>query len=150
MKTLSSHWHGLVAVLVMSFPLCALAVDITTMPTEELQERYENLTHQLRCMQCQNNSIADSPVGLASDLRLQVKEQLIAGKSNAEILAYMAKRYGNYILFTPPMEPATAWIWILPVVAAVGGILVGFRIVRRRATLVDDKIEDNEVDEAIK
>ena len=140
----------LVLVAALTWSLAAVAVDITVLPTAELQERYENLTHQLRCMQCQNNSIADSPVGLASDLRLQVNEQLIAGKSDAEILAYMAKRYGNYILFTPPMEPATAWIWILPVVAALGGILVGFRIVRRRATLVDDKIEDNEVDEAIK
>ena len=140
----------LVLIAALTLSLGALAIDITVLPNAELQQRYENLTHQLRCMQCQNNSIADSPVGLASDLRQQVKEQLIAGRSDAEILAYMANRYGNYILFTPPMERATAWIWILPVVAALGGIFIGFRIVRRRATLVDDKIEDNEVDEALK
>jgi cytochrome c-type biogenesis protein CcmH len=147
MKSAGSYLRNLVLLLVFAWPPCALAVDITVLPTAELQQRYEHLTHQLRCMQCQNNSIADSPVGLASDLRLQVKEQLLAGKTDKEILAYMAQRYGNYILFTPPMEPATAWIWILPVVAALAGIVIGIRIVRRRAMLVDDKIEDNEVDQ---
>jgi cytochrome c-type biogenesis protein CcmH len=122
------------------------AVDITVLPNAELQERYENLTRQLRCMQCQNNSIADSPVDLAADLRKLVKEQLIAGKSDQEILDYMANRYGNYILFTPPMEPATAWIWILPGLAALAGLFIGFRIVRRRSALVgtDDGIENEE------
>jgi cytochrome c-type biogenesis protein CcmH len=123
-----------------------IAVDITVLPNAELQERYENLTRQLRCMQCQNNSIADSPVDLAADLRKLVKEQLIAGKSDQEILDYMANRYGNYILFTPPMEPATAWIWILPGLAALAGLFIGFRIVRRRSALADtdDGIENEE------
>lgn len=122
------------------------AVDITVLPNAELQERYENLTRQLRCMQCQNNSIADSPVGLATDLRNLVREQLIAGKSDQEILDYMSNRYGNYILFTPPMEPATAWIWILPGLAALAGLFIGFRIVRRRSALVgtDDPVESEE------
>lgn len=127
-------------------PSRALAVDITVLPNEELQERYENLTRQLRCMQCQNNSIADSPVDLAADLRKLVKEQLIAGKSDQEILDYMASRYGNYILFTPPMEGATMWVWVLPLLAAVGGLFIGFRIVRRRSALVgsDDSLENEE------
>lgn len=135
--------------LVMALALCvgAHAVDITVLPNEELQQRYEELTRQLRCMQCQNNSIADSPVGLAADLRLQVKEQLVAGRTDQEILDYMAHRYGNYILFTPPMESSTAWIWILPGVALLGGIFIAVRIVRRRATLVDTD-DSPEQDEA--
>ncbi len=120
-----------------AWSMWALAVDITVLPNEELQQRYEELTRQLRCVKCQNNSIADSPAGLAADLRAQVKEQLIAGKSDAEILDYMANRYGNYILFTPPMESSTAWIWILPGVAVLAGLFIAFRIVRRRATLLD-------------
>jgi cytochrome c-type biogenesis protein CcmH len=115
----------------------AFAVDITTMPNPQLQQRYETLTHELRCMQCMNNSIADSPVGLASDLRRDVKEMLEAGKTDAEIRAYMVQRYGNVILFTPPMSGASAWVWILPALAAVAGLLIGVRIVRRRAGLVD-------------
>jgi cytochrome c-type biogenesis protein CcmH len=141
--------RGILLLVFLAWSMSALAVDITVLPNEELQQRYEHLTHQLRCMQCQNNSIADSPVGLASDLRLQVKEQLLAGKSDKEILAYMAQRYGNYILFTPPLERGTAWIWILPLVAVLGGVLTGVRIVRRRSTLVDNDDEIPE-DEAAK
>ena len=63
----------------------AAAVDPTQLPDPKLQQRYETLTHELRCMQCQNESIADSPVDLAADLRRQVKEQLLAGKSDPQI-----------------------------------------------------------------
>jgi cytochrome c-type biogenesis protein CcmH len=129
-------------VLVMSG--AAFAVDPTIMPNAELQQRYEHLTHELRCMQCMNNSIADSPVGLASDLRRDVKEMLEAGKTDAEIRTYMVQRYGNVILFTPPMSGSSAWVWILPAIAAVAGLLIGVRIVRRRASLVDQ--DDSVVD----
>ena len=124
----------------------ALAVDPTTLPTPELQARYEAMTHELRCMQCMNNSIADSPVGLASDLRRDVKELLLAGKTDDEIRAYMVERYGNVILFTPPMSGSSAWVWVLPGLAAIGGLLIAVRIVRRRSNLVeqDDSIVDGE------
>ena len=124
----------------------AFAVDPTTLPTPELQARYEAMTHELRCMQCMNNSIADSPVGLASDLRRDVKELLLAGKSDDEIRAYMVQRYGNVILFTPPMSGSSAWVWVLPGLAAIGGLLIAVRIVRRRSNLVeqDDSIVDGE------
>ena len=124
----------------------AFAVDPTTMPTPELQQRYEEITHGLRCMQCMNNSIADSPVGLASDLRRDVKELLLAGKTDAEIRAYMVQRYGNVILFTPPVSGSSLWVWILPGLAALAGLLIGVRIVRRRASLVeqDESVVDGE------
>jgi len=121
------------------------AVDITTLPTPQLQARYESLTHELRCMQCMNNSIADSPVGLASDLRRDVKEQLLAGKTDDQIRAHMVARYGNVILFTPPMDSSTAWVWVLPVLAAVFGLIVGIRIVRQRGRMVEQ--DDSPVDE---
>src|SRR5262245_20947550 len=72
------------------------AVDPTEMPTPELQQRYLALTHELRCMQCQNESIADSPVGLAADLRRQVREMLIAEKSDEDVRNYMVARYGDF------------------------------------------------------
>jgi len=119
------------------------AIDITVLPDEKLQARYEALTHEFRCMQCQNNTIADSPVGLASDLRRDVKELLIAGKSDDEIRAYMVARYGNVILFTPPFAGAAIWVWLTPLAALVGGIVVALVIVRRRGRLVgaDDSEE---------
>lgn len=127
----------------------AFAIDITVLPDAALQERYENLTHEFRCMQCQNNSIADSPVGLASDLRRDVKELLLAGKTDDEIRAYMVQRYGDVILFRPPFKPRTAWVWIVPMIVFAGGLFVGYRIVRRRGALVanDDSSVDTVTDE---
>ncbi len=90
------------------------AIDTTQLPDPVLQARYEALTHELRCMQCQNQSIADSPVGLASDLRREVAELLIAGKTDTEVREYMAARYGDFILFKPRVSLRTAWLWALP------------------------------------
>lgn len=146
-----SRRHGAamsLVVLLAALGGSASAVDITVLPNEELQQRYESLTRQLRCVKCQNNNIADSPAGLAADLRAQVKEQLLAGKSDAEILDYMSSRYGNYILFTPPMESSTAWIWILPGLGVLAGLYIAIRIVRRRASLVNDDPDPVDGDDA--
>jgi cytochrome c-type biogenesis protein CcmH len=129
------------------FAGAAIAVDTTVLPDAKLQERYESLTHEIRCMQCQNNSIADSPAGLASDLRRDVKEMLIAGKSDDEIRAYMVERYGNVILFNPPLSKSTAWVVFAPAIAVIGGVIVAFVLVGRRRRLVegDDSVVDDEV-----
>lgn len=130
-------------IALISSVLCGLlfaratpAIDITVLPDEKLQQRYEALTHEFRCMQCQNNTIADSPVGLASDLRRDVAEMLVAGKSDDEIRAYMVARYGNVILFTPPFKGSAIWVWLTPLAALLGGIAVAVVIVRRRGKLV--------------
>jgi len=128
---------ALLAVSMMLMPLAASAVDFDAMPTPELQQRYDDLTHELRCMQCQNQSIADSPVGLASDLRRDVREQLIAGKTDEEIRTAMVARYGNFILFRPPFKPGTAWVWIAPFLLLILGVFVTVRIVRQRARMVE-------------
>jgi cytochrome c-type biogenesis protein CcmH len=129
------------------FAGAAIAVDTTVLPDAKLQGRYESLTHEIRCMQCQNNSIADSPAGLASDLRRDVKEMLIAGKSDEEIRAYMVERYGNVILFNPPLSKSTAWVVFAPVIAVIGGVIVALVLVGRRRKLVDsdDSVVDDEV-----
>jgi cytochrome c-type biogenesis protein CcmH len=121
----------------------AFAIDITVLPDEKLQQRYEALTHQFRCMQCQNNTIADSPVGLASDLRRDVAEMLVAGKTDDEIRAYMVQRYGNVILFTPPFRGSAIWVWLTPLAALVGGIVVAIVIVRRRGRLIATDTSDD-------
>lgn len=123
-----------------------VAVDVDALPTAELQERYDSLTHELRCMQCQNQSIADSPVGLASDLRRDVREQIIAGKTDAEIRAQMVARYGNIILFRPPFQATTAWVWLLPLLLLLVGVYVAVRIVRQRTAMVaaDDSVVEPE------
>jgi cytochrome c-type biogenesis protein CcmH len=129
--------------------LTAGAVDIDAMPTPQLQQRYDALTHELRCMQCQNQSIADSPVGLASDLRRDVREQLLAGKTDDEIRTAMVARYGNFILFRPPFERGTAWVWIAPFVLLLVGAFVTVRIVRQRSRMVANDPSDPDKDEPV-
>ncbi len=119
----------------------AYAVDPTEMPTPELQERYLALTHELRCMQCQNEAIADSPVSLAADLRRQVREMLLAGKSDDDVRNYMVARYGDFILFRPRVSSRTIWLWSAPGILLLIGAAVAVRITKKRAALVD---QDNE------
>jgi cytochrome c-type biogenesis protein CcmH len=114
------------------------ALDTTVLPDPKLQARYLALTHELRCMQCQNESIADSPVDLAADLRTQVREQLLAGRSDEEIRNWMAARYGDFILFRPRYSWRNAWLWTAPAVLLALGAGISWRIVRTRTRLVAD------------
>ncbi len=104
-----------------------------------LQTRFERITKELRCLVCQNESIADSNVELASDLRRQVREMLLAGKSDDAIFSFMTDRYGEFVRFAPPLSPKTALIWGAPfVLLLLGGIIV-YRIVRHRSRMPLDE-----------
>jgi cytochrome c-type biogenesis protein CcmH len=144
------HIHASAAALLGAMLLgmagVSLAVDVQPLPTPEMQRRFDDLTHELRCMQCQNQSIADSPVGLASDLRRDVREQIIAGKADDEIRDSMVARYGNVILFRPPFDRSTAWVWLAPFLLLIVGLFVAVRIVRQRASMVagDDSVVDTD------
>ncbi len=114
----------------------AVAVDPTQLPDPALQARYVALTHELRCMQCQNESLADSPVDLAADLRRQVRELLLAGKTDDEVRAWMAARYGDFILFKPRYSLRNAWLWGAPVALLLIGALIAWRVIRQRTALL--------------
>jgi cytochrome c-type biogenesis protein CcmH len=122
------------------------AVDPTELPDPRLQARYVALTHELRCMQCQNESLADSPVDLAADLRREVRDQLLAGKSDDEIRAWMSARYGDFILFRPRYSLRNAWLWGAPAALLLIGALVCWRVVRNRMTLLPADHEPLEED----
>jgi cytochrome c-type biogenesis protein CcmH len=136
--------------LLVSFVLCAArvahAIDATSIPDPVLEARYLGLTHELRCMQCQNESIADSPVGLASDLRREVRDMLLAGKSDEDVRNYMVSRYGEFILFRPRFSLRNAWLWLAPPVLLLIGLTVAVRVVRQRTALVatDHDTDENE------
>jgi cytochrome c-type biogenesis protein CcmH len=105
-----------------------------------LQARYEHITQDLRCLVCQNESIADSNVELASDLRRQVREMLVAGKSDDAIFAFMTDRYGEFVRFRPPLEPKTLFIWGAPFIMLLLGGAIIYRVVRQRSRLpLDDE-----------
>ena len=122
------------------------AVDPTELPDPRLQARYVALTHELRCMQCQNESLADSPVDLAADLRREVRDQLLAGKSDDDIRAWMSARYGDFILFRPRYSLRNAWLWGAPAALLLIGALVCWRVVRNRMTLLPADHEPLEED----
>jgi cytochrome c-type biogenesis protein CcmH len=119
----------------------AFAIDITQFDDPAKQEQYLRLTHELRCMQCLNTSIADSQVDLAADLRKEVYDMVAAGKTDDQIRKYMVDRYGEFILFRPLTNARNMWLWLAPGIFLVIGAIVAVRILRQRARLVD---QDNE------
>ena len=105
-----------------------------------LQSRFERIAGELRCLVCQNESIADSNVELAADLRRQVREMLVAGKSDDAIFKFMTDRYGEFVRFSPPLEPKTLLIWGAPfIMLLLGGVII-YRIARQRSRMpLDDE-----------
>jgi cytochrome c-type biogenesis protein CcmH len=110
-------------------------------PDPALEQRVMRLTAELRCLVCQNQSLADSHADLAIDLKNQVRSQMQAGKSDAEIREYMVARYGDFVLYRPPLKPTTALLWAGPfVLLAGGGLALGFYLRRRRGRLAESEL----------
>jgi cytochrome c-type biogenesis protein CcmH len=144
----SRHAAAVLSLLaVLACGRATLAVDPTEMPTPELQRRYLALTHELRCMQCQNESLADSPVLLAADLRAEVRDMLLAGKSDADVRAFMVARYGDFILFRPRFTARTAWLWLAPGALLLVGAIVLVRVVRARTRFLEQDVGPVDEDE---
>ena len=111
-----------------------------------LEARVQAVAAELRCLVCQNQTIADSTSGLAEDLRREVREQLKRGVSNDAVVQYMTDRYGDFVRYRPPFKATTALLWIGPsalLVLGLGGLVL---VLRRRARLAPDRFEPDEVD----
>jgi cytochrome c-type biogenesis protein CcmH len=102
-----------------------------------MQARYEQLTHELRCLTCRNYPIAESDVPLAADLRRQVRELLIAGKTDDEIRTYMTDRYSDYVLYKPPVATRTLLLWAAPALLLLGGLVAAGVVIARKSRLPD-------------
>jgi len=101
------------------------------------QARYERLNRELRCLQCQNQTIADSTAPLAADLRREVREMIKAGHTDAQIRQFMLERYGDFVLYRPRMSAANFLLWAAPALLLVIGALVAVRFIRRRTAEAD-------------
>jgi cytochrome c-type biogenesis protein CcmH len=104
-------------------------------PTDNpaLEARVMALSHELRCLVCQNQSIAESNAELAQDLRRIIRDMLSAGRSEQDVRDFMAARYGDFVLYKPPLKTSTALLWAGPaVMLAAGGALLAFTLHRRR------------------
>jgi len=119
--------------LVPAAPVPAAVGPDEILADPELEARARALGRQLRCLVCQNQSIDDSDAELARDIRRLVREQLLAGKSEGEIIAYLTARYGDFILLKPPVKPRTWLLWAGPfLVLATGAAGVALWLRRRR------------------
>ena len=145
MSRLVTRW--LLAVC-LALPLGALAKEAAPAADDPvLEARVMRIASELRCLVCQNQTIADSHADLAQDLRNQVREMLQQGKSEAEILDYMTQRYGDFVLYRPPVKSTTTLLWYGPAALLVGGVVVLIVVLRRRSALPDDRFEPEQPEE---
>jgi len=137
--------HGVLGVL-LAFSLPALASDSASAPLDTLREarpladdpaieqRMINLAEDLRCLVCQNESLAGSHAELAEDLRREIRGQMKAGKDDQEVIEYLTTRYGDFVLYRPPFKPVTYLLWLGPLLfLGIGGVAWIATLRRRRA-----------------
>lgn len=123
----------LLGVLMLMISGSALAtIDVLQFKDEAQEQQFRQLTEELRCPKCQNNSIADSDAMIAADMRQKVWTLLQEGKSRDEIVDYMVARYGQFVTYDPPFTPATSLLWLLPALALLAGGAAIYRRSRRR------------------
>ena len=116
---------------------CGEAAPTAQDPVQE--KRAVKLSEQLRCLVCQNQSIAESNAELAVDLRRQIDEQIGAGKTDREILDFMVARYGDFVLYRPPVRASTLLLWGGPLVLLLIGVAVAWRVLRSRRARADER-----------
>jgi len=125
----------------------AVAIDPHDFDSPEQEARYQRLTEELRCLVCQNQNIADSGAPLAKDLRTQVLEMLKQGKTDTQIKTYMTDRYGDFVLYSPPVKTSTWVLWFGPGLILVGALLFLILTLKRRMTLSPELLADPDQEE---
>ena len=111
-----------------------------------LEARVMRIAAELRCLVCQNQTIADSSAGLAVDLRNQVREMLARGDNDKQIIDFMTARYGDFVLYRPPLKSTTALLWFGPAAFLLGGVITLFFVLRRRSRMAPEMFDADEID----
>ncbi len=131
--------------LLTGFAAQATEAQLTT-DDPALEARVQRISSELRCLVCQNQTVADSSSGLAGDLRDQVRQMLKRGASDAEVLSFMTQRYGDFVLYRPPVKATTALLWVGPGLLLLGGLVALVVVLRKRSRLPDAAFDPDEVD----
>jgi cytochrome c-type biogenesis protein CcmH len=135
--------YSLLALLLLCLlsSIAPAQVQIEDQPSGDpvIEQRLAKLSHELRCLQCQNQTLADSPAGIAADLRREIRAQMKAGKSDDEIKVFLTQRYGDFILYRPEVRPATYLLWFGPFVLLLAGLAVLFYYIKRRRDAIADQ-----------
>mgnify|MGYP001814319247 FL=1 len=148
MKKLTAILLGIT--LLAAMPVRA-AVDLTDFGgNKELEERYQTLVTELRCLVCQNQTIADSNADLAKDLRREVHDMLVAGKTDDDIKDFMLERYGDFVLYKPPVRTSTVPLWVGPFILLAIGLVVVVVIIRRRTSQAQPAMNSQDIERASK
>lgn len=134
MSRLAGRTSLLVFALFVLFSQVAFAIDALPFADRAEEQRFQHLARQLRCLVCQNESLADSSADLAKDLRQEVFEQMRQGKSDEEIKHYLTARYSDFVLYNPPLRGGTFLLWFGPLMVFLAGLVAVVLIVRRRAS----------------
>ena len=155
-KRLALQWRAFAAYLARVGCVAALAACVAIATANEaplaaadpaLEARMQRIAIELRCLVCQNQTIADSNAPLAEDLRRQVREMIVRGDSDSQIIDFMTQRYGDFVLYRPPLKGTTAALWFGPVALLVGGLTVFAIVLRRRNRLSPDQFEADQPDD---
>jgi cytochrome c-type biogenesis protein CcmH len=111
---------------------------------QQQEDRFKQLTQELRCLVCQNQNLADSDAQLAHDLRAEIHEMLLAGNSDDEIKQFMVERYGDFVLYRPPVQKNTYLLWLAPLVLLlIGALILRINIKKRTALLESAQNEES-------
>lgn len=113
--------------------LCAALCCTHALATPDLEAREAALADQLRCVVCQNQTVAESQAPIAQDMRKEIAAQLAQGRSDSEVIAFFEQRYGSFVRYAPPWKPSTWVLWCAPFVVLLGGLLLLWRTLRRRS-----------------
>ena len=124
----------------LAFPVQG-AVEVHRFDDPVLEERYKTLIEELRCLVCQNQNLADSNAELAQDLRAKTYEMVVAGATEEQVGDFMVGRYGDFVLYRPPVKSTTALLWVGPFVILLVGLIVVVRLVMRRREPVPELAE---------
>lgn len=111
-----------------------VAVPLHAQNVMDLEEREARLAMRLRCVVCQNQTVAESNAPLAADMRREIRTQLHDGRSDEQVVAFFEDRYGDFVHYRPPIRPSTWLLWGAPFVLGVGGLVLLLRVLRRRAS----------------
>jgi cytochrome c-type biogenesis protein CcmH len=113
--------------LLLLTPAAAFAIDTATFDDPATETRYRALLGEIRCLVCQNQSLADSNAPLAVDLREEVRAQIARGASDDEVVRYLTARYGDFVLYKPRFTAVTAALWLAPLLLLIAGVLIAWR-----------------------
>lgn len=130
--------------VLLVFSQAYAVIEPHTFTTDEQEQQFNRLLHELRCLVCQNQSLAESNAGLAGDLRIIVYEKVMEGAPDDEIVDFLVSRYGDFVLYRPPVKKETYLLWYGPLALMLVGVAVVVTIIRRKAKVVETKLNDEE------